>query len=154
MFVSENEMSLKFEKYVRENFGNAYMKEVSGLFGRPDFLFYSKKNEENLIISFELKLHNWKRALIQAFRYKSFSNTAYVVLPEMTMEKAESNIELFKNYNIGLATFTEDNNFLIKYIPTSTTPYSDNLTQKLNTVIKKKRGKAKNMDILILEENP
>ena len=77
MFDSELDMSKKFEKYIKLNFGNTYIKEYQGLFGVPDFLFYIKQENEISIISFELKLKNWKRAVKQAFRYKNFSNNSF-----------------------------------------------------------------------------
>lgn len=76
MFDTELEMSILFEKFLKANFGNTLLKECQGLFGIPDFVFYAKQNEEVSIISFELKLKDWKRAAKQAFRYKSFSNVA------------------------------------------------------------------------------
>ncbi len=56
MFDSEQEMSIKFEKFMKVNFGNAYLKECQGLFGIPDFVFYNKKEQNISIVSFELKL--------------------------------------------------------------------------------------------------
>ena len=79
MFTTEQEMSLLFEKFLKLNFGNTYLKECQGLFGVPDYIFYAKQNQELSIISFELKLKDWKRAAKQAFRYKSFSNIAVAV---------------------------------------------------------------------------
>ncbi len=73
MFATEQEMSKMFEKFLKDNFGNAYLKECQGLFGVPDFVFYAKEQGSISIVSFELKLYNWKRAAKQAFRYKSFS---------------------------------------------------------------------------------
>ena len=78
MFATEHEMSKRFEKYLKSNFGNSYLKEHQGLFGVPDFVFYAKQQQEISFVSFELKLKNWKRAAKQAFRYKSFSNISYV----------------------------------------------------------------------------
>jgi len=97
MFQTELEMSLMFEKYLKANFGNAYLKECQGLFGIPDFVFYIKQKQEISIISFELKLKNWKKAAKQAFRYKSFSNISYVVLSSKSANAALNNLELFKN---------------------------------------------------------
>lgn len=74
MFTTEQKMSLLFEKFLKLNFGNTYLKECQGLFGVPDYVFYAKQDQELSIISFELKLKDWKRAAKQAFRYKSFQN--------------------------------------------------------------------------------
>ena len=149
MFATELEMSLMFEKYLKSNFGNAYLKECQGLFGVPDFVFYNKRNKEVSIISFELKLKNWKRAAKQAFRYKSFSNIAYVVLSSQSANAALNNIELFEKYNIGLAKFDSNNYFEILYKPEIGMPYSDNLNRKLVETIMQSRKKSKNIEMLV-----
>ncbi len=149
MFDSELEMSLMFEKFLKANFGNAYLKECQGLFGVPDFVFYSKKEEEVSIISFELKLKNWKKAAKQAFRYKSFSNISYVVLASKNANAALSNIALFEKYNIGLARFNTDSDFEILYKPELSIPYSENLNLKLVETLSSSRKKSKNTEILV-----
>ncbi|MBE0647950.1 MAG: hypothetical protein IH596_09210 [Bacteroidales bacterium] len=137
-----------FEKFLKERFGNSYLKECPGLFGIPDFVFYAKENNEMSIISFELKLKNWKRAATQAFRYKSFSNIAYVVLSPNTAEAALNGIALFKKYNIGLAKFDSRKRFEILFKPESVLPYSEHLNQKLISSLSKSRKKSKNLEIL------
>lgn len=149
MFSSELEMSKMFEIFLKSNFGNSYLKEYKGLFGIPDFLFYEKGKEETLVISFELKLYNWRRAVVQAFRYKSFSNAAYVVLPNDSINNALTNIELFENYQIGLASFDQNKSFQILYMPKVGIPYSDILSEKLAETLKGKRAKSKNVNQLI-----
>jgi hypothetical protein len=54
------------------------------------------------IHAFEFKLHNWRRALYQATRYKSFSHRVYVVLPPAAGQRAIANKRLFTGLNIGL----------------------------------------------------
>ncbi len=150
MFKSEQEMSIKFEKFLKKNFGNSYFKEYEGLFGIPDFLFFQKENKQSmLVISFELKLKDWRRAAIQAFRYKSFSNIAYVVLPNNSAMNALNNINIFETYNIGLASFNGEDFFEILYMPKATSPYSNSLSTKLTEVIKKKKTKSKNVEMLV-----
>lgn len=144
MFASEQEMSLCFERYLKANFGNTYLKECQGLFGVPDFVFYSTKNKDTSIISFELKLKDWKRASKQAFRYKSFSNIAYVVLSSENSKAAFNNIDLFEKYNIGLAKFNNKCEFEILYKPVSAKPYSENLNQKLVEVVANNRKSSSN----------
>jgi len=149
MFETEQEMSLMFEKFLKMNFGNTYLKECQGLFGVPDFVFYAKQKQEISIISFELKLKNWKKAAKQAFRYKSFSNISYVVLASGSSKAALSNIELFQKYNIGLAKFDNDSFFEILYKPEIGTPYSEELNQKLVNTISSSRKKSKNIEALV-----
>lgn len=149
MFTSEQEMSKMFEKYLKTNFGNTYLKECQGLFGVPDFVFYAKEDQDISIISFELKLTNWKRAVKQAFRYKSFSNIAYVVLSPISVNAALNNIEMFERYNIGLAKFDKDNYFEILHKPISDNPYSEQLSSRLKENIGSCRRKFRNIDSLI-----
>ena len=149
MFSTEHEMSLMFEKFLKVNFGNAYLKECQGLFGVPDFVFYSRQEDEISIVSFELKLKNWQKAAKQAFRYKSFSNISYVVLASKNVNAALNNIALFQKYNIGLAKFNTDSNFEILYKPESSIPYSENLNLKLVETIGTCRKKSKNIETLV-----
>ncbi len=145
MFETEYEMSLLFEKYLKSNYGNTYLKEHQGLFGVPDFVFYAKQQKEISFISFELKLKNWKRAAMQAFRYKSFSNVSYVVIGIGSTKGALNNIDFFKKYNIGLASFSSNNYFEILFKPEINKPYSENLKQKLVDTVASSRKKAKNV---------
>ena len=147
MFSSELEMSVKFEKYLKSNFGNSYLKEYQGLFGIPDFVFYAKRKDEISIISFELKLKNWRKAAKQAFRYKSFSNIAYVVLSSESINTALNNIEVFQKYNIGLAKFNIESSFEILYKPQQGVPYSEELNKKIIDSISNSRKKAKNIEV-------
>ncbi len=149
MFLTEEEMSIRFEKFLKENFGNSYLKECQGLFGIPDFVFYNKNKEDVAIVSFELKLKNWKRAAQQAFRYKSFSNISYVVLSSANVAPALNNIELFHRYNIGLAKFDSESSFEILYKPSSMPPFSNILNQKMIKTIGASRKKAKNFETLL-----
>lgn len=155
MFGSEQEMSICFERYLKANFGNTYLKECQGLFGIPDFVFYSKQSNDITIISFELKLKDWKRASKQAFRYKSFSNIAYVVLPSDNVKAASDNIEFFQRYNIGLAKFSSKSEFEILFKPLSSKPYSDSLNQKLEDIIINKKRSFRNYrvsDLITLDD--
>lgn len=149
MFATEQEMSLKFERFLKVNFGNAYLKECQGLFGVPDFVFYTKQKKEVSIISFELKLKDWKKAAKQAFRYKSFSNISYVVLTSKSANNALNNIALFEKYNIGLAKFNADSTFDILHKPILNTPYSEKLNHRLVNVIGTSKKKSKNTETLV-----
>lgn len=142
MYPSENIMSLEFEKCIRSTIGNTYYKEWQGLFGIPDYVCFSKVNGEIKVVSFELKLTNWRGALVQAFRYRSFSDYSYVVLPIETASKALEHLELFTRYGVGLISFN-DTMCDIKYSPSRQKPLSDNMRKKVETRIKKCRKKAK-----------
>jgi len=149
MFNTEKEMSIYFESYFKQNFGNAYLKEFQGLFGVPDYICYQKNGDNISIISFELKLKNWKTASKQAYRYKSFSDATYVVLPQSLFTTALKNIEYFKKYNIGLALFSNEKELNIVNKPNPCEPYSDNLKLKIRNSIINSRKKIKNIETLI-----
>ena len=52
----------------------------------------------------EAKLKDWKRALKQAYRYKWFAEYSFVVLDDHYSKPAIKNINIFKKYNVGLAS--------------------------------------------------
>jgi len=148
MFNSEQEMSITFEKYLKKTFGNSFVKEQQGLFGIPDFVLYEKKKNNMAVISFELKLKNWKKAAQQAFRYRSFSNIVYVVIESQGVKAAMKNIDMFIKYNIGLASFEKDNGFTFVFKPKVSEPYSDTLRNKFINEIPTKKNKTKNFEML------
>ncbi|MCK6206332.1 hypothetical protein KZX50_12825 [Bacillus infantis] len=63
----------------------------------PDFILPEIK-----FTAYEVKLHNWKRALYQAIQYKGFSNKSYVVMPKKHISPALNNLEAFIANKIGL----------------------------------------------------
>ena len=64
------------------------------------------------IVSFELKIDNWKRALFQAIRYKTFSDYSYIVMPIEKRNILEKNIEIFIANNVGIALYDEKLNIM------------------------------------------
>ncbi|CAM3385495.1 MULTISPECIES: hypothetical protein [Saccharibacillus] len=66
---------------------------------------FSLPNAE--LYAYEVKLHNWKRALYQANQYKGFSNFSFVVMPKKNINAALANIEAFYANNIGLIQIDE-----------------------------------------------
>lgn len=73
-------------------------------------------------IAIEAKLRNWKRALMQAYRYKWFADYSYVVLDHTYIRPAIQNIELFKKYNVGLISISSDGFFEKHYTPKKEKP--------------------------------
>lgn len=143
MYISEKIMSADFEKYLRSMVGNTYYKEWQGLFGIPDYVCFSKQGDKISVVSFELKLTDWRGALVQAFRYKSFSDYSYVVLPKETAIKASENQSIFEQYGIGLASFN-GNSYDIIYRPCRVAPYSNRLREIAEGRIKRSRKHAIN----------
>ena len=73
-------------------------------------------------IAIEAKLKNWKRALMQAYRYKWFADYSYVVLDHAHVKPALQNIELFKKYNIGLISISSDGFYMRHNTPRKEKP--------------------------------
>ncbi len=140
-YASEHIMSKDFESYLRTKIGGTYYKEWQGLFGIPDYVCFEKKDNDISIISFELKLTDWKTAIIQAFRYRSFSNMVYVVMPEETVRRAMAHSDQFDRYGIGLASFYPGRlTVLVNAKPFE--PYSHNLREKVDKRVRRSRSKA------------
>lgn len=74
-------------------------------------------------IAIEAKLKNWRRALMQAYRYKWFADYSYVVLDHAHINPALKNINMFEKYNIGLISVTLDGE-----------SYSHNLPKRENPI--------------------
>lgn len=54
-------------------------------------------------MSFELKLKNWKNAIIQANKNKNFSSSSYIAVPmDLAMKLESKEKDIFKLYNVGL----------------------------------------------------
>ncbi len=77
---------------------------------------YSIKNCHNesrlirtILTTFEVKIKDWRKAIIQAYRYKYYSNRAIVIIPIEYSAKAVINKKLFSDFNIGLWIFDKKN---------------------------------------------
>lgn len=101
------------------------LQEVDGMIGRPDILLKSKTNKK--IITIEVKLKNWKRALQQAYKYRSFSDVAYICMDEKNVKPALENLDLFKKCNIGLLTINSKNKIRIYFEPSMDHAFVENL---------------------------
>lgn len=65
------------------------------------------------LVSIEAKLNDWKRALVQAYRYLQFSNESWVLIDHAHCLNASKHINLFSSYGIGLASFSRDGKLYI-----------------------------------------
>ena len=77
--------------------------------------------------AYELKLKQWKKAVLQAIKNKNFAYQSYVVMPDLIASKlSKNNSEIFKEYDIGLIGI--NNNYLKYYIqsPNKNKNYSIN----------------------------
>lgn len=140
-FASEKQMSETFKLYlegllVEENC--FFQEEIKGITGIPDYVLYEENgNQINYIVSFELKLKNWKQALKQAFRYRNFSNDSIVILDEDVIQLALNNMDFFKKYNIGLGSFNKNKELKIYYYPSPSKPFSNFYIEKIVQKISK-----------------
>lgn len=139
MFNNEQEMvialiSLLESKSISLNHVKDFVikQEVEGLVGRPDILLKSKKDKK--IITIELKLKNWKRALAQAYKYKSFSDVSYVCMDESNIASIIKHLDMFKKYNIGLLTISKSKKVTIVHKPNATKPYVKDLYKKATLI--------------------
>lgn len=129
MFETEADMVMTSLPFVLDEFGTSrnkikFIEEPKGLFGIPDLLLFNGR-----VIAIEFKLRNWKQAIKQAYRYKSFSEESYVLLDRKYVNKAKGNIDIFIKYNVGLAAVDEDK-IEFYYRPKSVKPFSIDLTKK------------------------
>ncbi|NMA50482.1 MAG: hypothetical protein GX951_01355 [Mollicutes bacterium] len=101
------------------------LQEVDGMIGRPDVLLKTKRGKK--IITIEVKLKNWKRALRQAYRYRCFSDMSYICMDSKNIKPALDNIELFMKSNIGLISIDRQGNVIIHYEPILKEAYNKRL---------------------------
>lgn len=66
--------------------------------------------------AYELKLKQWKKAILQAVKNKNFAYQSYVVMPDsIALKLYKSNSGFFKEYDIGLIGIKDNNlNYYIK----------------------------------------
>ena len=138
MFASESDLSIAFRKILpKTEWSNARVfEEVEGLSGIPDYVLIKKYKKEQIAIGIELKLHNWQRAMRQAFKYKAFCNISYVIMDSDRISPAIKNMPEFILYNIGLASI-DDATRKIKYYykPIMQEPFSYHLQNRLKEKI-------------------
>ena len=60
------------------------------------------------ISAYEGKLTNWRRALHQAISYRSYSRSAWIVMPELSAQHAKRLSSVFWHNGIGLISISED----------------------------------------------
>lgn len=65
----------------------------------------SRYNSKINFVAIEVKIKDWKQGLYQAYRYNSFAEKSYLALYEKYCTGVD--IDLFKQYNVGLISFNE-----------------------------------------------
>lgn len=84
------------------------------------------------VVSIEAKLRDWKKALTQAYRYKTFSNQSWVLLDEAHISPALKSTNSFKNYGVGLASFSSQGELRI-YVQARTAANASSTTLSWRT---------------------
>ncbi len=120
--------------------------EVEGFFGIPDIVIglAKKKKHGGTIVrtyAFEMKRENWKRGLMQAYRYTSFANYSFVVMDAFYVHRALPNLDLFRRSNIGLISISTEGQMSWHYRPKFSHPYLKQLGEKLQNMIAEDLGK-------------
>jgi hypothetical protein len=102
-----------------KNKGYDVKKEVRIGYCRADIVGYKK----NVVVAVELKLNNWKKAIVQAKNYQLGSDFVYIAFPLKKIHNIIRKAELkLKNEGIGLLAINEK-------------------TSKVNIIIKSKKSK-------------
>jgi len=74
-----------------------------------------KRKSPSTLISFEMKLSDWRKGLAQATKYKYFSNQSVVVLPDFVVKRAFKFVNNFKELKVGLWSYSEKTRKTRKY---------------------------------------
>jgi hypothetical protein len=67
------------------------------------------------VVAIEAKLSDWRRALIQAYRYLQFSNESWVLLDHKSASSALKRGETFKSCGVGLASFSTGGSLYVHF---------------------------------------
>lgn len=74
-----------------------------------------QKLQRQQFTAFELKLRDWRKGLVQAYRYRYFCDCSIVVLPSNVALKPSQRLELFTSLDVGLWSFAPDTHLITKY---------------------------------------
>ncbi len=146
---SEFEFGNKFIETYKEQISKIHLKnvfenltlmrevKVSGC-GIADLVTISnrdllEKRNKPVVRSFEFKLNDWRKGIMQAIRFKNFSHVTILVIPSRKVEVAATQLDIFKQLKIGLWGFDAELKIIKpKYTPRKSKALDRN---KLNDVI-------------------
>lgn len=83
-------------------------------------------------IAIEAKLKDWKRAICQAYRYKRFAHSSYVLMPEESIHLVLRHKDMFETLNIWILWMDKDKWLNIYYTPKNEDPISKAMQILLN----------------------
>jgi hypothetical protein len=96
---------------------------------------YSKP-QRAIILAFEMKLKDWRKALAQAMRYRYFADAAIVVLPPSAAACARQALATFREMRVGLWAFDQKTRRIHKiFTPRRSLPLSATARQKAITIL-------------------
>ena len=112
--------------------------EPGGLFGVPDLVIASLGGSccEVKAFAFEMKLSNWQRALVQAFRYRAFAEMSFVVMDHNRIKPALASISRFKKAHIGLLSFNIEGELFVHHQPQEHKPYCERTRASLEQLLR------------------
>ncbi len=114
--------------------------ELKGLFGIPDIVIAhvteSDDDWQGLdAFAFEMKLSNWQRALMQAYRYRTFANQVYVVIDATRARPAIANLERFQRSNVGLVSIDVEGVVVVHHEPEFRDPYCSQIGNRFQAKV-------------------
>jgi hypothetical protein len=121
--------------------------ELAG-YGIADFVWmdYGRRDRPSadeepkpVLMAFEMKLKDWRRALSQAFRYSYFSDQSIVVLPTAVADRAQGHLHVFERLGIGLWSYDpKAENIDMRFTPAATQARNPEAREKaLNRISRK-----------------
>ena len=130
------EMSNKISEHCQSfEFKIARELHIPGL-GIADIISVFTKSRKTTLHAFEMKIKDWRKALAQAYRYKYYANSAFVVIPPAEAIKAKQSLQVFQSTNVGLWAFDADSGIIKKiYNPKIDKPISNTAHTKALTLL-------------------
>ena len=71
---------------------------------------------QSTVRAFEVKLSDWRRGLMQAHRYRFFSDAAILVIPDSKLPLAKKSLPTFRSLNVGLWGYNEISKAITKVL--------------------------------------
>jgi hypothetical protein len=104
--------------------------------GIADIVSVFTTSRNKTLHAFEMKIRDWQKALAQAYRYKYYANSVFVVIPPCEAMKAKQSLPVFQSTNIGLWAFDAGSGIIKKiYNPKRDKPLSDTAHTKALTLL-------------------
>ena len=120
-------------------------REVKGFFGVPDFVAAVVPSDPGTVattpsIAFEMKLSDWRRGLIQAFRYRTFARVVYLVLDASRVGPALRNSERFERSNVGLVGLDAKGTLTVYHEPDDEEPFCPQMAERFMRAVRTEGG--------------